>query len=352
MSETKTNKRLLQIFAARLVLEVFGGAGAIWGFSEVCTFRRPDTQENWRFRALLIGFLFFIRFILQIKDYLNEIKGVPNTIDKEKSWMRFFQIFLARIVLEVFGGGGAIWGFSEALTLRYPETQEFWRHNALVVASLFFIRYLMQMSDYITEMGGKPIKCNYDEKSFIRGFQIFLARLVLEVFGGAGAIWGFSEAATLRNAETNVFFRPLALTVGFIFFIRYLLQIKDMVLEAKYGNSSLNMSSEQWTRLFQIFSAKLVLEVFGGAGAIWGFSEALTLRNPDTVFYWRPIALFIGFVFFCRWLCQIKDYLLDVKEASPVESAIDKLEAMESAKKKVSGNKVQSLITEKSPLVV
>ena len=62
-------------------------------------------------------------------------------------------------------------------------------------------------------------------------------------------------------------------------------------------------------RLFQIFAAKLVLEVFGGAGAIWGFSEAVGLRTPFTVWFWRPTALTVGAIFFVRWILQIMDFI-------------------------------------------
>ncbi len=64
-------------------------------------------------------------------------------------------------------------------------------------------------------------------------------------------------------------------------------------------------------RLFQIFSARLVLEVFGGAGAIWGFSEAVGLRTNATVWFWRPCALIVGSIFFLRWLMQIRDYIAE-----------------------------------------
>ncbi len=68
--------------------------------------------------------------------------------------------------------------------------------------------------------------------------------------------------------------------------------------------------------VLRIFSAKLVLEVFGGAGAIWGFSEAVTLRNPHTVWFWRPAALLVGVIFFARWMLQIKDYIDDFEKDS------------------------------------
>ena len=100
----------------------------------------------------------------------------------------------------------------------------------------------------------------------------------------------------------------------------YLLLNLHLYLTAK--SAHLHWRRDLFSLSAKIFSIKLVFEVVGGAGAIWGFSEALLLRNPGTVFYWRPIALFIGIVFSCMWLCQIKDYSLDVKEGSPVESEL------------------------------
>ena len=65
--------------------------------------------------------------------------------------------------------------------------------------------------------------------------------------------------------------------------------------------------SDKLIRLLHDFGAKLVLEVFGGAGAIWGFSEAIGLRVPSTVWFWRPCALTFGAIFFVRWLGQVRD---------------------------------------------
>mgnify|MGYP000253527423 CR=1 FL=1 len=69
-----------------------------------------------------------------------------------------------------------------------------------------------------------------------------------------------------------------------------------------------------WVRCAQIFSAKLVLEVFGGGGAIWGFSEAAGLRNSGTEHIWRPTALLVAAIFFVRWLLQIRDYISNLGE--------------------------------------
>lgn len=74
------------------------------------------------------------------------------------------------------------------------------------------------------------------------------------------------------------------------------------------------LNQNQWAPLVEIFLSRLVLEVFGAAGAIWGFSEALTLRNSDTVWFWRPCALTVGAIFFCRWLIQIRDCMIELKQ--------------------------------------
>jgi len=304
---------MVQIFLARLVLEVFGGGGAIWGFSEVITFRNPSTQEVWRRNAQIVGAIFFIRFLLQMLDF------VQHKNRDTFSPIRLIQVFLAKIVLEVFGAAGAIWGFSEALTLRVAKTNEFYRWFAVVVGVIFFIRYLLQISDFVRITMKKKNDESYEEKyvpCWTRFYQIFAAKLVLEVFGAAGAIWGFSEVLTLRRASTQEEWRFRALTVGALFFIRYGLQMKDYIIKIRFGKEALllPLTNEQWIRLIQVYSAKLVLEVFGGGGAVWGFSEVVTFRTKETQEFWRCIAAATGFIFFCRFNCQIMDFLCDIVE--------------------------------------
>jgi hypothetical protein len=67
------------------------------------------------------------------------------------------------------------------------------------------------------------------------------------------------------------------------------------------------LSRRQWLRLLQVFSARLVLEVFGGVGAIWGCSEAVGLRHSGNVWFWRPAALLVGMTFLGRWISQLKE---------------------------------------------
>lgn len=63
----------------------------------------------------------------------------------------------------------------------------------------------------------------------------------------------------------------------------------------------------QLMHFFQIYVPKLILEVFGSAGAIWGFSEVIGLRVSSTVWFWRPCAFCVGVIFFGRWVCEIRD---------------------------------------------
>jgi hypothetical protein len=67
------------------------------------------------------------------------------------------------------------------------------------------------------------------------------------------------------------------------------------------------ISQRQWRQLLQVFSARLVLEVFGGAGAIWGCSEAMGLRHGGNLWFWRPAALLVGMAFLGRWILQLKE---------------------------------------------
>mmetsp|Transcript_31246 Transcript_31246/g.47891 ORF Transcript_31246/g.47891 Transcript_31246/m.47891 type:complete len:352 (+) Transcript_31246:79-1134(+) len=47
----------------RIVLEVIGGAGAIWGGAEVFALRTSDNKELWRWISVSVGTLCFLRFL-------------------------------------------------------------------------------------------------------------------------------------------------------------------------------------------------------------------------------------------------------------------------------------------------
>ena len=65
-------------------------------------------------------------------------------IDK-KDFFNILYLSIVKLILEVFGASGAVWGFAEVLTLRNSETIEFWRWVCVAVAIVFFIRYCVVM---------------------------------------------------------------------------------------------------------------------------------------------------------------------------------------------------------------
>jgi hypothetical protein len=68
--------------------------------------------------------------------------------------------------------------------------------------------------------------------------------------------------------------------------------------------------------LVQEFGAKLVLEVFGGGGAIWGFSEVCGLRTnqAESIRFWRSVAISVAVVFGARWIRQLQQALSSLSQ--------------------------------------
>jgi hypothetical protein len=69
-----------------------------------------------------------------------------------------------------------------------------------------------------------------------------------------------------------------------------------------------------YAALLPEFSCKLILEVWGSGGAIWGFSEAIGLRTPLTIYLWRPTAILVSMVFFIRWLLQLCNRASEIRK--------------------------------------
>lgn len=48
-----------------------GAAGAVWGFSEVVGLRTDGNKEEWRWVAIAVGIVFFLRWLLYIYQHLQ-----------------------------------------------------------------------------------------------------------------------------------------------------------------------------------------------------------------------------------------------------------------------------------------
>ena len=168
-----------------------------------------------------------------------------------------WQVFLPKFVLEVLGGGGAIWGPAEILTLRNEDTLEFWQHTARFASSLFAVRLILELLTHYNLLGK-------EEKTLLSFLQTIVTKFVLQVLGASGAIWGVSACLTLRNEETQEFWRTCCLFVGFIFFCRYLSLMKEYYNDmTRKGPSPPPLQVHRLTRFLQVFSTKLILEVCG-----------------------------------------------------------------------------------------
>lgn len=112
------------------------------------------------------------------------------------------------------------------------------------------------------------------------------------------------------------------MSVGMMFLIRWSFQILVycLYLPALWSNpSSIHMTFLRW---YDAFIVKLILEVFGAVGAVWGFSEIVTLRNHETTKIWRPIALAVGVVFLVRWLVHSINFAKSERESAAAKSQV------------------------------
>ncbi|KAH8081041.1 hypothetical protein JL720_8936 [Aureococcus anophagefferens] len=93
--------------AATFLLEVLGGAGAVWGSSEFLGVRRGNNATAWRLVSGCVGLWCLLRWI-----GVHALGRERNASDE----------VLACFLLQVLGGAGAAWGCLEILGYRthYP----------------------------------------------------------------------------------------------------------------------------------------------------------------------------------------------------------------------------------------
>jgi len=94
-------------WAASFLLDVMGGCGAVWGCSEAADLRVGVNNDQWRVWASIVGGLCLYRW------FMVELKTIEASRDTE---------CLSSLLLQVFGGAGAVWGILEILGIRvnYP----------------------------------------------------------------------------------------------------------------------------------------------------------------------------------------------------------------------------------------
>ena len=250
----------LGVFAIKLLLEVCGAGGAVWGSTEVINWRNDSNSIFFRNLALLAFVVFLIRLYWHAKHWLEHEHDFPyvKIHHRRQHMIHFLQVFSAKFLLQVMGGAGAVWGSSEAIGLRRPETQAAWRKAATMTGILFLIRWVVEIMSYCLlcrycsksrpgkeeeedgddEDGAENVvyTSTRSDKWILRLLTIkdwnecVTVKFILEVCGACGAVWGFSEAAGLRTESTETVWRPIALAVGAIFVVRWLKQTAQFVL--------------------------------------------------------------------------------------------------------------------------
>eukprot|EP00984_Skeletonema_dohrnii_P038360 scaffold41499_cov150-Skeletonema_dohrnii-CCMP3373.AAC.1 len=85
------------------------------------------------------------------------------------------------------------------------------------------------MSAYCLCFSGRWVDPTTFLLTALRFYDAFIATFILEVLGAAGAVWGASEIATLRNPETNDRWRIIASVVGIIFLFRWILHLRAFI---------------------------------------------------------------------------------------------------------------------------
>ena len=252
----------------------------------------------------------------------------------------YIQIIAAKFLLEVLGAAGAVWGNCDIFLLRTTdEGNRISRIYSTIVGVIFLIRYYWH-SKHRFQTGGDfmLVKEPHRRKHRVEFVQIHASKFILQVLGGAGAVWGSAEVATLRNPSTTSEWRLVSVVVGCIFLIRWMFQISAYCLCIPTRDPTTFMMSA--LRFFDAFIVTFILEVLGAAGAVWGSSEIATLRHPKTNETWRAIASVVGVIFLIRWILHLRSFFqsergvfITVKNADEVkdlDTGIEDLQLKES----------------------
>ena len=236
----------------------------------------------------------------------------------------YLAVVAAKLLLEVIGAAGAVWGSSDILFLRdIPERMKRMRIVALLVGGVFLIRYWWHAKHWWQHQRDyMPIKIHHRRLKKLPCFQIHASKFVLNVLGGAGAIWGCAEAMTLRNPGNAMEWRMAAMSVGALFFIRWTIQALAYCLCFVEFWSDPSSMPKILIRWIDTFIVTLILEVFGAVGAVWGFSEIVTVRNPETNKVWRLISAAVGLVFLVRWIIHLIKFVQSEHDSVADESQV------------------------------
>lgn len=123
------------------ILQVLGAAGSIWGASDLLDLRNQSTSYPWKVTATIAGFL-ALPFWFQ-QAYCGDSSHKANTFSFATILTKVTRV-LVELIQQVLGSGSAIWGISEAMSLRpSPISNEIFDYIAIgfMVAGLIIFAF-------------------------------------------------------------------------------------------------------------------------------------------------------------------------------------------------------------------
>jgi hypothetical protein len=239
---------LVSSVVASFLLEVLGGIGAIWGCTDVLGARAGWNNDSWRIVCGVAGLLFLLRwfFVCVLRT------EIPHDAE-----------VLALFVLQVLGGVGAWWGAAEIIGLRvgFPtdchdnatydgvggawapgfdecrNTTRLWRVATACWLPWFVLWWARE--DAIPRL---PTLQGYTRTvRWARFAFLVVTTFVLDVMGGAGALWGAAEVAGQSGRSLRLgwgdehfgqpsfdWWRPLCSATFGLCLVRWLLQLRQL----------------------------------------------------------------------------------------------------------------------------
>ena len=225
----------LIFFFSKLLLEVCGAAGAVWGFCEIFKWRRIENTDDFRCIVTLAFVVFAVRFYWHAKHFWQHGYDFPyvKLHHRRSHWYHGLQVFSSKFLLQVCGAAGAVWGASETTGLRHPLNREWWRIAAWVTTVLFGMRWLIELFSYClvcrrSQQSQWYMKLKNEVVPFC---EATITKFVLEVCGSSGAVWGFADILSIRDQtpDTATGWRIVALLIGGIFLVRWILHVKEFL---------------------------------------------------------------------------------------------------------------------------
>jgi len=284
-------------YSSSLITALQSTTVGLWmykGFAEAATFRRADRLQQQPIR-----------------------------------WWRLLGFATVRLVLQVCGAAGAVWGSSQVYGLRQEgndgssndDEWSFWRTVCLyLVTPVFALRWFWHCKHYLEQDKLDYPTVKRHHRRLHRGSfcQVYSARWILQVGGAAGAVWGGTEAFGWRTEQNSNEFQVAAAVVGLLFAVRWGAQVMEYCLCCGTTGSTGSSDGQQqqqhvgWIILARWIDAivtPLLLDVLGGAGAVWGFSEIVGWRNRATQSQWSWVARGAAGALGYRWMQQVYDFV-------------------------------------------